>query len=126
MSRTSRNIFMVCFLSFCLAWSLPALGQNTAAPAPAKPALWDFGMGMCAPCIQMEKVLNAIKAKYGDQIEVRLIMADKERPLFQQYKIMVVPTQVFLDANGKEVDRHMGFMPEEALVDKLRKLNFIK
>ncbi len=109
----------------CLALSLPALAQNDPKPV-AKPALYDFGMGMCASCIQMEKVLAAIKKNYGDQIEVRLIMAEKERPLFQQFKIMVVPTQVFLDASGKEVDRHMGFMPEEALVEKLRQLKFIK
>lgn len=125
--RTIRNIFTACLFSGCLLWSFPALSQSTAAaPAAAKPALWDFGMGMCAPCIQMEKVLAAIKGKYGDQIEVRLVMAEKEKPLFQQYKIMVVPTQVFLDASGKEVDRHMGFMPEEALVKKLQELNFIK
>mgnify|MGYP000530729204 CR=1 FL=1 len=125
LTKIIRNILTACLLSGCLLWCVPALSQNTA-PAAAKPALWDFGMGMCAPCIQMEKVLAAIKSKYGDQIEVRLVMAEKEKPLFQQYKIMVVPTQVFLDANGKEVDRHMGFMPEEALVDKLKKLNFIK
>jgi thioredoxin 1 len=125
LTRTIRNILTACLFSGCLLWSLPALSQNTAAAA-AKPALWDFGMGMCAPCIQMEKVLAAIKGKYGDQIDVRLVMAEKEKPLFQQYKIMVVPTQVFLDANGKEVDRHMGFMPEEALVEKLKQLNFIK
>jgi len=123
--KTSRYIFVACLVAVCLCWSFPALSQSTA-PAAAKPALWDFGMGMCAPCIQMEKILAAIKSKYGDQIEVRLVMAEKEKPLFQQYKIMVVPTQVFLDANGKEVDRHMGFMPEEALVAKLKQLNFIK
>lgn len=127
LTRTIRNILTACLLSGCLLWSLPVFSQNTAPPPPAaKPALWDFGMGMCAPCIQMEKVLAAIKGKYGDQIEVRLVMAEKEKPLFQQYKIMVVPTQVFLDTNGKEVDRHMGFIPEEALVEKLKQLNFIK
>lgn len=109
-----------------LLGSGPVQADKEPAPAAAKPALYDFGMGMCAPCLQMEKVLAAVKEKYGDQIEVRLVMVEKERPLFQQFKIMVVPTQVFLDANGKEVDRHMGFMPEEALVAKLRQLKFIQ
>ncbi|MBM4287717.1 MAG: thioredoxin family protein [Deltaproteobacteria bacterium] len=100
------------------------LGRNVAAAA-AKPALYDFGMGKCAPCIKMEKVLAAIKSKYGDQIEVRLVMAETERELFQKFKIVAVPTQVFLDPSGQEVDRHLGFMDEDALIKKLKDLKFI-
>ncbi len=121
-----RTFLAASLVVLILLGSGPVQADKEPTPAAAKPALYDFGMGMCAPCIQMEKVLAAIKNQYGDQIEVRLIMAEKERPLFQQFKIMVVPTQVFLDANGKEVDRHMGFMPEEALVAKLRQLKFIQ
>ncbi len=105
--------------------SLPGLGQSSASAA-AKPALYDFGMGRCVPCKEMEKILAAIKSKYGDQIEVRLVMAETDRALFQQYKIVAVPTQVFLDASGKEVDRHMGIFGEHDLVKKLKDLKFIK
>lgn len=103
----------------------PGLCQS-AAGAAAKPALYDFGMGQCVPCKEMEKILASIKGKYGDQIEVRLVMAETDRALFQQYKIVAVPTQVFLDASGKEVDRHMGIFPENDLVKKLKDLKFIK
>jgi len=73
----------------------------------------------------LEKVLAAIKSKYGDQIEVRLVMAETERELFQKFKIVAVPTQVFLDPSGQEVDRHLGFMDEDALIKKLKDLKFI-
>ncbi len=97
-----------------------------AAPAQGKPALYDFGRSMCIPCKEMEKILGSIKGKYGNQIEVRLVMAEKDEGLFKQYKIMLIPTQVFLDASGKEVFRHVGLYPENELVAKLKELNFIK
>ena len=104
---------------------IPGLGQS-ASGAAAQPALYDFGMGKCVSCKEMEKVLAAIKSKYGDQIEVRLVMAEKDKELFQKYKIVAVPTQVFLDASGQEVERHMGLFAENDLVKKLQDLKFIK
>ena len=103
---------------------LPAL----AAPAPSqgKPALYDFGRGLCIPCKEMEKVLSDIKGEYGDQVEVRLVMLEKNEDLFKQYKIMLVPTQVFLDAEGKEVDRHMGAWSKDEVIKKLKELKFIQ
>ena len=38
--------------------------------------------------------------------------------MLQQYGIKLIPTQVFLDANGKEFHRHEGFYPE-AEIDKI-------
>jgi thioredoxin 1 len=104
---------------------IPGLGQSSLSAA-GKPALYDFGMGQCVPCKEMEKILASIKSKYGDQIEVRLVMAETDKALFQQYKIVAVPTQVFLDASGKEVERHMGIFKEDDLVKKLKDLKFIK
>jgi thioredoxin 1 len=107
-----------------LAWQpLPALAG--VGSSQGKPAIYDFGRGMCIPCKEMEKVLAAIKAEYGDQIEVRLVMLEKNEDLFKQYKIMLVPTQVFLDAEGQEVDRHIGALSKEEVIKKLKALKFI-
>jgi thioredoxin 1 len=111
------------FLMVCQPWTPQA---QASAPVKGKPALYDFGRGMCASCMEMEKILSSVKGKYGNQIEVRLVMAEKDEGLFKQYKIMLIPTQVFLDASGKEVFRHVGLYPEKELVDKLKELNFIK
>lgn len=66
-----------------------------------------------------------LKPAYGDQVEFRMVYADKKKDLFQQYKIMLIPTQVFLDASGKEVDRHVGAWSREEVIAKLRDLKFI-
>ena len=80
---------------------------------------------MCIPCKEMEKVLSAIKSDYGDQIEVRLVLMEKNEALFKQHKIMLVPTQVFLNAEGQEMDRHIGAWSKEEVVNKLKELQFI-
>jgi thioredoxin len=113
-------------VGFLMVWQ-PWLNQAlAAAPATGKPAIYDFGRGMCVSCQEMEKILGAVKGKYGNQVEVRLVMAEKDERMFKKYKIMLIPTQVFLDASGKEVFRHVGLFPEKELVAKLQELNFIK
>ncbi len=103
---------------------MPAQAQG-AAPAKAKPALYEFGAGYCASCKDMEKIIAALKTSYSDQVEFRMVYVDKEKPLFEQYKVMLIPTQVFLDASGKEVDRHIGALTKEEVLKKLQDLKLI-
>jgi thioredoxin 1 len=96
-----------------------------AAPTQGKPALYEFGAGYCVSCREMAKIMAELKPQFGDQLEVRMVYADKEKDLFQQYKIMLIPTQVFLDAAGHEVDRHIGPLSKEEVITKLKELKFI-
>ena len=117
---------------FCLAVGFLVVGQplptqaQGAAPAKGKPALYEFGAGYCVSCKEMAKIMAELTPQYGDQVEVRMVYADKEKPLFEQYKIMLIPTQVFLDASGKEVDRHVGALTKEEVIKKLKELKFIR
>ena len=117
---------VVCLvMGFMLVWQpLPAQAQG-AAPAPGKPALYEFGAGYCVSCKDMEKVMAELTTTHSDQVEFRMVYVDKEKPLFEQYKIMLIPTQVFLDASGKEVDRHVGPLTKEEVLKKLRELKLI-
>jgi thioredoxin 1 len=109
-----------------LGWSTgPARGQSQP-PANSRPAIYDFGSGRCLSCREMEKILDAVKGQYGAQVEVRLIYVDQDRDLARQYKVMLIPTQVFVDASGQEVFRHLGLFPKDELVKKLQELKFIK
>lgn len=103
----------------------PALAQDAAA-AKGKPALYEFGAGYCVSCKEMAKIMTELTAQYGGQLEVRMVYADKEKELFKDYKIMLIPTQVFLDATGKEVDRHIGALSKEEVITKLKELKFIR
>lgn len=104
--------------------ALPAWSQGSTPP-PAKPALYEFGAGYCFSCKEMAKVMAELKTSHSDQVEFRMVYVDKEKDLFQQYKIMLIPTQVFLDASGKEVERHIGPLTKEEVIQKLKALKFI-
>ena len=118
---------LVCLaMGFLLIWQhLPAQAQG-AAPATGKPALYEFGAKNCIPCKEMKVVMAALKTSHGDQVEFRMVYTDEEMPLFEKYKIVAIPTQVFFDASGKVVDQHIGALPKEELITKLKELKFIR
>jgi thioredoxin 1 len=105
--------------------ALPTQAQG-AAPATGKPALYEFGAGYCASCKEMAIIMAELTKSHSDQVEFRMVYVDKEKPLFDRYKIMLIPTQVFLDASGKEADRHIGALTKEAVLKKLQELKFIR
>jgi thioredoxin len=112
-------------VGFMVVWqALPAQAQGST-PAQGKPAFYDFGAKYCIPCKEMQKVVAELKPQYGEQVEFRLVYSDEEMPLFKEYKIVAIPTQVFLNAQGKEVDRHIGALPKEEVIKKLKELKFI-
>ena len=120
-------IGLVCLvMGFLVVWQpLPTQAQG-AVPATGKPALYEFGAGYCVSCKEMAKIMAELTTSHSDQVEFRMVYVDKEKPLFEQYKIMLIPTQVFLDASGKEVDRHIGALPKEKVIKKLKELKFIR
>jgi len=116
---------LVLMAAFTLSFqALPAWSQGSP-PSQGKPALYEFGAGYCFSCKEMEKVMAELKTSHSDQVEFRMVYVDKEKDLFQKYKILMIPTQVFLDASGKEVERHIGPLTKEEVLQKLRELKFI-
>jgi len=80
----------------------------------------ELGSVKCIPCRQMQPVMKAVEEKYGKQVNVVFydVWKDDQREYAEKYGIKVIPTQVFLDKEGKEFFRHEGFFPE-AEIDKL-------
>ncbi len=87
----------------------------------------ELGSVKCIPCRQMQPVMKAIEQKYGDQVKVVFhdVWTDEGSSQAEVYKIKLIPTQVFLDAKGKEFFRHEGFYPE-AEIDKLLQKRSLK
>lgn len=79
----------------------------------------ELGSVNCIPCKKMQPVMREIEEEYP---EVNVIFYDvwrrEDKPYAHQYKIRVIPTQVFLDEYGKEYFRHEGFFPK-AEVEKI-------
>ncbi len=119
------KVLMLVWLGWMwLGPALPVLAQ-TAAPA-GLPKILEFDRKLCPICQASERVIQAVKGQYPGQFGVDKLYIDEEEALFRRYKVAFVPTQVFLDATGKEVARHEGVWTQEALIQKLRELKFIR
>lgn len=77
----------------------------------------ELGSVNCIPCKKMQPVMKAIEQKYGDAVRVIFydVWTEEQKPYSKKYGIRLIPTQLFLDENGKEFFRHEGFYPEEEI-----------
>lgn len=107
------------FLVIVLAL-LPLLSFAQTKDIKLKVTFVELGSVNCIPCKQMQPVMKALEEKYGEQIKVIFydVWKADQKKYAQKYGIKLIPTQVFLDENGKEFHRHEGFYPE-AEIDKL-------
>ena len=103
-----------------LIFLIPVLILTQTREAKPKVTFVELGSVNCIPCKQMQPVMKAIEKKYGEQVKVIFydVWTKEQKPYAQKYAIRLIPTQVFLDENGKEFFRHEGFYPE-AEIDKL-------
>jgi len=109
------------------ALAVPPPATNTQeefkkAVGSGKPALVDFGANNCMPCRLLRPILKDIGKEYAGRAHVLVIDIYAEKELAREYRIQVVPTLVFFDAQGKEVYRHLGAMDKEAIVAKLKEI----
>ncbi|MHC4591330.1 MAG: thioredoxin family protein [Planctomycetota bacterium] len=89
------------------------------ALATGRPVVADFGRGVCIPCKMMKPILDDLKKEYAGRAEILVIDIDDHPGLAQECDIQTIPSQIFYDAQGKEVYRHEGFMPREDIAEQL-------
>ncbi len=93
---------------------------NTTNTSKTKVTFIELGSVNCIPCKMMQPVMKNIEKKYTEQVKVVFydVWTQEQKKYAQEYNIKLIPTQVFLDENGKEFFRHEGFYPE-AEIDKI-------
>ncbi len=82
------------------------------------PALIDLGAGQCIPCKMMAPILEELKSEYEGTLIVEFIDVWKKPDEATKYDIKLIPTQIFLDASGKELFRHESFFSKEDILSK--------
>ena len=73
-----------------------------------KPMVVEFGASGCASCRAMKPILEALHRDHGERIAVLNIDILKERGYASRYRILIMPTQVFFDAQGREIGLNVG------------------
>lgn len=101
--------------------NLPAAGTNAPAK-PALPKLLDLGAGKCIPCKMMAPILEEMKTNYVGKLEVEFIDVRKNPEAGKKHGVTVIPTQIFYDADGKELFRHIGFYSKNDILAKWKEL----
>ena len=99
-------------------------GKQTAQNGRnAKVTFVELGSVNCIPCKAMQPVMKEIEQEYGDQVSVVFhdVWTEAGRPFAEKYGIRAIPTQVFLDKDGKEFFRHMGYFPAEEIAKVLER-----
>lgn len=98
-----------------------AAAEEPAAPLPK---LIDLGASKCIPCKKMAPILDALKEEYKNKFDVVFIDVWKNTEEPKKYGIKLIPTQIFFDAEGKELFRHEGFFSREDILGKWADLGF--
>lgn len=99
-----------------------------ANPAPVSssslplPKLLDLGADKCVPCKAMAPILEEMKKEFAGKLNVEFIDVWKNPGAAQKEMVEIIPTQIFLDANGKELFRHTGFFSKEDMLAKWKEL----
>ena len=75
----------------------------------------------CAGCDEMEPVIDKLRTDYKDKLEVLYIDAKRDMEYARRFLVRAIPTQIFIDKNGKEFRRHIGFYSYEEIASVLKK-----
>jgi len=94
-----------------------------AALSSGRPTVVDFGAGQCIPCKRMKPILDSLAREFRGRANVIFVDIKDERNMAGRYHIQLIPTQVFFDAKGKEVKRHMGFMDKPEIISVFKELS---
>lgn len=102
---------------------MAAPAQNVSseqAVVSAKPKMIDFGSKQCQACKAMEPVLESLAKNHAEKFITEFIdvWVPENQAFAKSHNISSIPTQVFFDADGKEIYRNTGFISEEAVLAK--------
>lgn len=106
----------------CAAAELPSASEVAVrqALAAGKPLLLDLGSRSCVSCREMAPILEELAATYRGKASVLFIDVREDQAAASRFGIRMIPTQIFFDAQGQEIKRHIGVLERPALVEGLR------
>lgn len=99
-----------------------SLTQEDVTTDEIKVTFVELGSVKCIPCKQMQPIMKEIEEEYKGQVKVVFydVWTAEGKPYIKEFGIRAIPTQVFLDKDGKEYFRHQGFFAKDELVEVLK------
>lgn len=72
----------------------------------------------------MQQVVADLRTRHADRLEVVSINLREYPEQVKVWRVKFIPTQVFLDGQGRELYRHVGYLPRPAVEERFAALGF--
>ncbi len=122
MKQSIQALAIILMLAGAAHAELPSASDAVIKQAltSGKPAVIDLGARACIPCKKMAPILESLSAEYQGKASVLFIDVREDNAAGEKFRIQMIPTQIFFNAQGKEVKRHIGFMDKADIVKELK------
>ncbi|MBV6481483.1 MAG: hypothetical protein DIKNOCCD_01206 [bacterium] len=87
-------------------------------PTAKLPRLVELGGEKCIPCMQMAPIIEELQKEYAGRVNIEKIDVGKVHSAINLYAVRLIPTQVFIKADGQEFWRNEGTLTKEEIVAK--------
>jgi thioredoxin 1 len=83
-------------------------------------AIIDFWASWCSPCRALAPTIQELADEYAGKIFVGKLDVDENPSTAERFQVFSIPT-VLIMKDGKEVDRIIGCVPKDYIVNTLKK-----
>ena len=115
-----KKLLLLAFLILSLYAGDGMLPATKFADIPQGAKMIEFGSTSCVYCQKMDRLLYRLK-KENPKLPLYFVNVAQDLNTARKFKISLIPTQVFIDANNKIVARHVGLLSKEELLATLKK-----
>jgi thioredoxin 1 len=91
------------------------------AKAEQKLVMLELGSVGCIPCEQMKPVMARLAETYKGKLDVIFVDVKKDQKAARRFGVYMIPVQVFLDRDGREFHRHVGFYAYDEIAPVLKR-----
>ncbi len=123
-----KTRLLACCVAFMVSLTASVVFAEDFSNVPVKDmvTMVDLGAKKCIPCKMMAPIMVKLETAYEGKAAIVFIDVWENREQAPRFKVRAIPTQIFFDAQGKEVFRHVGFFDEKSIVEQLTRMGVAK
>lgn len=95
--------------------------ENFETELDGKIAIIDFFADWCMPCRMLAPIYEKLSEKYKGKLEFYKINTEEAPELAERFSVQGIPCMIIVN-DKEEVNRIVGFNPEDILKDKIDKI----